>query len=240
MVSISLEKDLLLVALLRQWANEHGLEEQLRTFMGACIEQQKNPFTDELASVLEEAGKALAGFMPNCNGHVKQAVQVSRAVNRLAPEVVKALGGDVEAAVRELEPGDTIKPVVSLPPYEIQSSRLKRISGPNFVRAWLQEVPAKVTVTGEDIQSVLEASVRGFRVRSEIQKQAATDNVAFALRREGILKWVENGTHYRRSKFYKTERIGRKLTNNIIQLYLDGKFPFRTKYKKKIKAKARK
>jgi len=212
MASISLEKDLLLVALLRQWAKEHGLEEQLCVFMGACIEQQKNPFTGELASILEEAGKALAGFMPNCNGH---------AINK-------------QNVMEGLETGDTIKPSKS---YAVDLHQLKKSSGPNVVRAWLQPLAPHTPVTGNDILAVMEENLRGFKLRSSLQRRAAADNVAFALRAAGILDQERNGKHYRRARFFKTEKIGNRSTDRIIQIYLDGKIPFRKKTKAKAKAR---
>ena len=243
MPSIMMGKDFLMVALLHQWAEENGVLDQLCVFLSDCIQQKKNPFDRKLDEAMTVASKALAAYMPNHNGHgpiqaingvdaPPEALCTGKVRARFAP--AKAKGQENTIFDGEVSAGDYQGHTVDL-------KRMKRVTGPNIVRAWLQTLTSHAPVTSEDICTVMERNFRGFSLKSNIQKKAAVDNVTYALRNAGIIEWEKKGNHYRRSRFFKTEKIGRKATNTVIQIYLDGGIPCRRgrKIKRRIKLKVR-
>jgi hypothetical protein len=230
MSSFTMSDDLLLVVRTRQWLSQQGLEDHFADLIDVSIKQGRNPFST-LDGGMDAAIKLLAEHLPNRNGHS----QVIKSINGVK------VPANLSEPMAGLDSGDTIKPARST--YHVDLGRMVRVTGPNIVRAWAQDLETNTLVTGDDITKVLELNFRGFKLKSKLQKQAAADNIAYALRNSGILEWVKNGNSYRRSQFFKTEKVHRKgrramSTNNFIQIFLDGGSPNRRGQKLKVKAKA--
>jgi len=243
MTSLKMGKDFLMVTLLRQWAEENGFEDSLCEFLSDCIQQQKNPFDRKLDAAMQLASRALAAHMPSRNGHGP-----IQAINGVAAPAETRCTGKARARFATIEAPAEAKgqektlfdgPFLigdKLPgTYRVDMNRLAdcKTTVPNIIRVWLLPLAAHTSVTNEDFLKVLEESLHSFPKLSDKAKNAVVDNASSALRRDGILVWEQKGNHYKRGKFFKTERCvnpatGRMMkTDAKIQIFLDGGNPAR-------------
>lgn len=211
MSKFTMMDDLNLVVRMSQWLTAQGkvTVDHFSDLLAESAREGKNPLA-LIGGIMDMRVKDVAVYFPSRNGHGPATIS--------APAESKSREGLMDG----LEPDDTIKSS-----YIVDLKRMKRVTGANIVRAWVQLLPAHAPVTGVDIYEVLAENFRGFRLKSKIQRQALVDNVTYALRNAGILEWEKKGNHYKRSRFFKTEKVHRKgrrsmSTNRFIQAYLVG------------------